>query len=61
MVALLEAKNYAGFWTRYFYWNAWNTGHDHDHRQYLQFGVNTIVLALTQEGSIAQRLMASQK
>ena len=61
MVAILEAKDYATFWVRYFYWNAWNTGHDHDHRQYLQFGVNTIILALTQEGSIAHRLMASQK
>ena len=60
LVVLVESKDYASLWERYYFINAWDSS-PNDKRGYLQFGVNTIILALTQEGSIAQRLMAVQQ
>jgi hypothetical protein len=60
LAVLIESKNYVSLWQRHYFQDAWNPSPD-DKRGYLQFGVNTIVLALTQEGSIAQRLMAVQQ
>ncbi len=60
LAVLIESKNYVSLWQRHYFQDAWNPNPD-DKRGYLQFGVNTIVLALTQEGSIAQRLMAVQQ
>jgi hypothetical protein len=39
------------------YWNLWWKGAPQGHTRVLQFGVNIIIFALTQEGSITNRVM----
>ena len=61
LVVLLSGKGYSGAWTlwgpdnyaNYGGWTTWDPTHP------LRFAVNTIVFALTQEGSITHRLMES--
>jgi hypothetical protein len=52
LVAILSQKEYVGRWC------GWGSGGGDCTRQF-QFGVNLIVFALTQEGSITHRLMES--
>ena len=56
LVAIFSLKAYAAAWT---YWG--RRGSAQDPSRALQFAVNTIVFALTQEGSITHRLMESVK
>ena len=56
LVAILSRKNYAHAWT---FWGPGRGWSDWDPKRPLQFAVNTIVFALTQEGSITRRLMDS--
>ncbi len=60
VMAILEAKGYAKFWTRYSHDSGWNF-RPMDFRGMLMFGVNTVVFALTQEGSLAQRAVATAR
>ncbi len=60
VMAILEAKGYAKFWTRYSHDSGWNF-RPMDFRDALTFGVNTVVFALTQEGSLAQRAVAEAR
>ncbi len=60
VMAILEAKGYAKFWTRYSHDSGWNF-RPMDFRDALTFGVNTVVFALTQEGSLARRAVAEAR
>jgi len=59
LVALLSSKTYVAVWT---FWGTSTLPSSEggmDAKRQLQFGVNTIIFALTQEGSITHRLMDS--
>jgi hypothetical protein len=58
LVALLNGKGYAAAWTAFGRRGPWTTW---DPSRAFQFAVNTIVFALTQEGSVTHRLMESMQ
>ncbi len=60
VMAILEAKGFVRYWERYSHDSGWNF-RPADFRDMLTFGVNTVVFALTQEGSLAQRAVATAK
>ena len=56
VLALLSKRGYYQPWAA---WRGVMSSHNLDNTRQLQFGVNTIIFALTQEGSITHRLMES--
>ncbi len=60
LVAIYETKGYIGGWTRHWFINTgWTRGHKRNNVDIQKLGINIIVFALTQEGSIATRTVAS--
>ena len=60
LLAIHSIKAYTVAWSDWGKRNAYDSGYSKmDPTRQLQFGVNSIIFALTQEGSITHRLMAS--
>ena len=60
LVAIYEVKQYISHWTRHWFINTgWTRGKNRNNIDIQKFGINIVVFALTQEGSLARRSVLS--